>query len=68
MSYPYYDAAPQPERKSSPVPLPGSRLAKQTDPAGYLPDPGLVDAVNVALLLGQPLLLTGDPEIGRAHV
>jgi hypothetical protein len=25
-----------------------------------LPDDGLVDAANVALLLGQPLLLTGE--------
>ena len=35
-------------------------------PAGYLPDPGLVKAVNVALLLGQPLLLTGEPGVGKS--
>ena len=28
------------------------------------PDPGLVDAVNVALVLNKPLQLTGDPGTG----
>jgi len=27
-----------------------------------------VDAVNVALLLGQPLLLTGEPGTGKTHL
>ena len=31
----------------------------------YLPDPGLVDAVNVALILARPLLLTGEPGTGK---
>ncbi len=34
-------------------------------PESYLADPGLVDACNVALLLGQPLLLTGEPGTGK---
>jgi MoxR-like ATPase len=34
---------------------------------GYLPDPGLVDAMNVSLLLGQPLLLTGEPGTGKTQ-
>jgi MoxR-like ATPase len=33
-----------------------------------MPDDGLVDAVNVALLLGQPLLLTGEPGTGKTHL
>ena len=36
-------------------------------PSGYLPDPGLVDAVNVALLLNTPLLLTGEPGTGKTQ-
>jgi MoxR-like ATPase len=36
-----------------------------TDPAGYLADDGLRDAVNVALALGQPLLVTGEPGTGK---
>ena len=36
-----------------------------TDPAGYIAEPGLRDAVNVALALGQPLLVTGEPGTGK---
>jgi MoxR-like ATPase len=38
------------------------------EPSGYLPDAGLVDAVNVALLLGQPLLVTGEPGTGKTQL
>jgi MoxR-like ATPase len=36
-------------------------------PSGYRADPGLIDAVNVALQLGQPLLLTGQPGTGKTQ-
>jgi ATPase family associated with various cellular activities (AAA) len=36
--------------------------------SGYLPDAGLVDAVNVALLLGQPLLVAGEPGTGKTQL
>jgi MoxR-like ATPase len=68
MSFPYYTGNPLRRRADLPAKLPGSRRARQTDPAGYLPDPGLVDAVNVALLLGQPLLLTGEPGTGKTQL
>jgi MoxR-like ATPase len=42
--------------------------AKQTDPEFYRADPELVSAVNVALLLGQPLLVTGDPGTGKTQL
>jgi MoxR-like ATPase len=35
------------------------------DPRGYVPHPELVEAVNVALALGMPLLLTGEPGTGK---
>jgi MoxR-like ATPase len=38
------------------------------DPAGYLAEEGLRDAVNVALALGQPLLLTGEPGTGKTQL
>lgn len=38
------------------------------DPAGYIAEPGLSDAVNVALALGQPLLLTGEPGTGKTQL
>ena len=44
-----------------PTPLPGVLF----EPRGYLPSQHLVDAVNVALLLGQPLLVTGEPGSGK---
>jgi MoxR-like ATPase len=37
------------------------------DPAGYLADDGLRDAVNVAIALGQPLLVTGEPGTGKTQ-
>ena len=37
--------------------LPAGKRAERDRPEDYLADPGLVDAVNVALLLEQPLLL-----------
>jgi len=53
---------------AAPVELPTSLLDRHADPAGYLADPGLVDAVNVALHLGQPLLLTGQPGTGKTQL
>lgn len=38
------------------------------DPARYLADPGLRHAVNVALALSQPLLLTGAPGTGKTEL
>ncbi len=39
-----------------------------TDPKGYRAGEGLIDAVNVALELGQPLLITGDPGSGKTQL
>src|SRR6185503_9085282 len=36
-------------------------------PRNYLADQGLVDAANTALLLRQPLLLTGEPGTGKTQ-
>jgi len=45
--------------------LPPPALAPLQKPERYLADPALRDACNVALLLGQPLLLTGEPGTGK---
>ncbi len=50
---------------SEPRILPRQQRDKLTDPAGYQADPGLIDAVNVALHLGKPLLLTGEAGTGK---
>ena len=38
------------------------------DPALYVAEKGLSDAVNVALTLGQPLLITGEPGTGKTQL
>jgi MoxR-like ATPase len=48
--------------------LPRSRRMNYLRPEFYRPDQGLIDAVNVALLLGQPLLLTGEPGTGKTQL
>jgi MoxR-like ATPase len=42
--------------------------AKLTDPNGYIPSKALKDAVNVAIWLGKPLLLTGEPGTGKTQL
>jgi MoxR-like ATPase len=38
------------------------------DPANYVAGHGLRDAVNVALSLGHPLLVTGEPGTGKTQL
>ena len=40
----------------------------EIDPATYVAGPAVVDAVNVALLLDQPLLVTGEPGTGKTQL
>ncbi len=47
---------------------PFEKLNSLDHPADYLAEPGLRDAVNVALTLGQPLLLTGEPGTGKTQL
>ncbi len=47
---------------------PFTRNERINAPELYLPGPDLVDAVNVALTLGQPLLLTGAPGTGKTQL
>lgn len=49
--------------------LPNFDRNKRKDaPHLYQPSKGLKDAVNVALALGQPLLLTGEPGTGKTQL
>jgi MoxR-like ATPase len=59
------EGSPAVSEPARPVPLPRVERDKLIKPAGYKADPGLRDAVNVALHLGQPLLLTGEAGTGK---
>ncbi len=48
-------------------PMPDLRSLAKTAPL-YQPAPALVDAINVALTLRAPLLLTGEPGTGKTQV
>jgi MoxR-like ATPase len=64
----FYSQTPPPSAPATPRQLPDASRLHRIRPEGYLPDPGLVDAVNVALLLAQPLLLTGEPGTGKTQL
>lgn len=53
---------------AAPVVLPAPYQMSATRPEDYVADQGLVDAVNTALLLNQPLLLTGEPGTGKTQL
>jgi MoxR-like ATPase len=54
-------------RRTEPVP-PAVSLDELTAPMGYIADEGVSAAVNIALALGQPLLVTGDPGTGKTQL
>ena len=58
------DQGPPPD----PFMLPPTLRDRLSDPTTYRPDPGLMDAVRVALSLRQPLLLTGEPGTGKTRL
>jgi len=63
MDYPFYT------RDTEDIQLDINAPTELSDhPSGYLPDSGLVDAVNVALILNKPLLLTGEPGTGKTQL
>src|SRR5437660_2236960 len=50
------------------IELPDNAPSSFDDPAGYVAHPDLRAAVNVALMLGQPLLVTGEPGSGKTQL
>jgi MoxR-like ATPase len=61
VSYPFYT------RDVTDIAVTGADR-RRDHPSGYLPPAGLVDAVNVALDLSRPLLLTGEPGTGKTQL
>lgn len=64
MKNPFFKGDRQQQSKPADIPPAGRRGFQ--DPTQYYPDQGLIDAVNVALMVGQPLLLTGEPGTGKS--
>ena len=52
-------------RDTEKVELPVPDWSKLRSPDGYLADQSMADAVNVAIALGQPLLVTGEAGTGK---
>jgi MoxR-like ATPase len=48
--------------------LPKPAVTKLVGPDRYLASDNLIEAINTSILLGQPLLLTGEPGCGKTEV
>jgi MoxR-like ATPase len=68
VNYPFYSGNGNRQKSELPITLPVSPRSGLLNPDNYIADPGLKDACNVALLLGQPLLLTGEPGTGKTQL
>jgi MoxR-like ATPase len=61
----YYTGRPDAEPADKPADIPSLVRDRELEAVAYIADERLVDAVNVALILSQPLLLTGEPGTGK---
>ncbi|MDJ0797258.1 MAG: MoxR family ATPase [Calothrix sp. MO_167.B12] len=68
MKFPFYSGIGNRQKSELPISLPASPRSQLLQPENYIADAGLKDACNVALLLGQPLLLTGEPGTGKTQL
>lgn len=69
MSYPYFTRGLTPTQSSIRAEdVPTLQRSRMEDPGAYIPHPDLSHAVNVALILGMPLLVTGEPGTGKTQL
>jgi MoxR-like ATPase len=66
MQFPFYEGQGI-QRSDSATSLPTPSRGKLLKPENYIADSGLRGACNVALLLGQPLILNGEPGTGKTQ-
>ncbi len=66
MDYPFFDGITKKDKTS----LPSNKHRSRTNPANYTieDDKDLINAINVAILTSQPLLLTGEPGTGKTQL
>src|ERR1043166_322528 len=67
IDFPFFKGQPH-QAASSPVAIPVMERSREQEALAYIADQGLVNAVNVMLILGQPLLLTGEPGTGKTQL
>ena len=56
------------QKHPSPIEAENATANRFRRPEDYIAEPGLVNAVNVALILDKPLLLTGEPGTGKTQL
>lgn len=66
--FPFYTGQPETPTAETPARLSILGRNKKREVSAYLADAGLIAAVNVALVLGQPLLLTGEAGTGKTQL
>ena len=69
-SFPYYARGLGDDNRRSAAAADIQTLSMRNvdDPAHYVPSAGLHEAVNAALILGRPLLVTGEPGTGKTQL
>lgn len=70
-TFPYFREGPADggiEPPSEPLEIVSISRSGDEDPGLYRPSPDLRSAVNTALLIGMPLLLTGEPGCGKTQL
>jgi len=68
MNDPGFDTYRGDGTRQAPNAPPFASIGSLRDPLGYRASPALRDAVNVAIRLGMPLFLTGDPGTGKTEL
>jgi MoxR-like ATPase len=69
MTYPYFTKGlPDAPRSRRAEEIPTLNRDRMEDPDGYIPHSDLTHAVNVSLVLGMPLLVTGEPGTGKTQL
>jgi MoxR-like ATPase len=68
MTYPYFTGSPDAQGARRAEDIPTLDRSRMEAPSGYIPHPDLTHAVNVALVLGMPLLVTGEPGTGKTQL
>src|SRR5262245_27111053 len=68
MTWRIYSESPLKTALDSPVQIEPIQTPTFDKASGYVPEEGLVDAVNVSLARSQPLLLTGEPCTGKSQL